>query len=143
MAPTTRPAISSTRTARDLLAGVRSHLTEARRDLRELADDLEALRSDLASDWRYLRADIADDLSGLAYRARTDLEAWRDRRRQAPALTPTEWQCTSCHQTYRTVQPGCPNLGRCPEAGRPWPSRTQITQARASLDTGTPPEPTP
>jgi hypothetical protein len=89
MAPLqTRPALASTRTARDLLAAVRSHLADARRDLRELADDLEALRSDLASDWRYLRADLADDLSGLAYQARTDARAWRDRRRQAPALTP-------------------------------------------------------
>jgi hypothetical protein len=31
---------------------------------------------------------------------------------------PTEWQCTSCHQTYRADQPGCPNPACQPQAGR-------------------------
>jgi hypothetical protein len=86
--PQTRPAISSTKTARDLLAAVRSHLVDMGRDVRELADDLEALRADLATDWRYLRADIATDWSNLAYQACTGYGEWRDRRRQVPPLTP-------------------------------------------------------
>ena len=73
--------MNSTKTALDLRAGIRANLEIIRGDLR-------VLRTDLACDWRYLRTDIAADRSNLLYQAHTNLDAWRDRRRQVPALTP-------------------------------------------------------
>ena len=64
--------MQSTKTARDLIAGVRANLEIIRGDLRDL-------RTDLASDLRYLRTDLQYDRLDLADNLRADLMTWCQR----------------------------------------------------------------
>jgi hypothetical protein len=101
--------MQSTKTTRDLIAGLRANL-------QIIGGDLRDLRTDLASDWRYLRADLHYDRLDLADNLRAALMTWRQQRaarHQADPGQDPHCSYASCHHNA----PGSLPAGH-PEANR-------------------------
>jgi hypothetical protein len=101
--------MQSTKTARDLIAGIRTNLQIIRGDLRDL-------RTDLAYDWRYLRANLHYDRLDLADNLRAGLMTWRQQRaarHQASPGQPPHCPYASCHHNAPgSLPPGHPEATR-------------------------------
>jgi hypothetical protein len=107
--------MTSTRTARDLLAGLHLNLTQIYRAS-------HTLLADLATDLRYLRSDLATDTRDLYASIRADAADWRDRH-----AAHRKGLCGTAPTAYQTAAYAIPEWWRCNETRRHYPATAHQT----------------